>query len=1616
MFVFQDNDEERRNEKERNRRNCQTGRKQWRNDDDDDDDVKGMKTNSDFIGTSGNYSSPNYENITQNQIINVENDFAISLSSPDLIYEKVKTENYSEMADKISSCKKRRRIIKTGGGDNVDDGDGDEENDEDEKDAVVRDSKFKNDEIVKKVVTETVKEEKKISPTGNRQMMTDGGNPGKKRNWNKKIDETKLIKEFSYQYIKDPKVVDSNPSGIVGIDGFSKSIVKNRIKQLGLDELDGNGKDGFGKESNPINYYIDEAYMANLKNADSKLQEISLFALGESHPQCKEPSLEEVPEEKHQKSVKDLLADFEKKSQLAQERDALDQEKSFEDVSSKRCVFSDTETLLYDTSSDTEDKKIEPNPSILTNLKKFELADIEDELTEEEEGEEDRDEEVVAALSRRERIFSSCREMNRKKENGSNHKMKKLTTRLPDAKNENSPCSDIERIMSPVYAKSSLSESVTPLDNCDSTCVTPTIEKIKDNLEKTLPKENLTKKIQPEVSKEDETCENHYMPMTPSRRISAPPSDKSRSDSSLHSFLFGVDMEETYVEMTENGVASTVFDDPSKLFPERNGSKYCDVSGNKSVPHYDFLPSYRTSGSIREPEYMEVNTLLEILKEQDEKLKEHRNTIQDKSVKKTSQDVVVVPPTPPRSALPDILNSSTNRQNAKSDSSDADDESSKDLDSLDIPRHPRFSLSDTFRPASYYLGSAINDRDRNIVRLPNSSVENHDSSDSDLVSPPPIPNSLPPLDDLDTSLETERSLEINKPQNFTKFKQMDKEESKKLWSTPANNNINQENLDNSEDSKKKKRRPVSEDMLETLDETEQFFYEKPLVFSELDFVGNRSGLALDDECGDINLDQYLEELQLNSSVNTQLYTKSISENIYKSSEKDMHKNLMSSENMNKMTVNGKNLLKMNYANESNSTNTENVEHVNHERTKSNDEVHYENLQTLFPPPPPELYESSNEQSDRESNLTFYRGATFPEVPPPDNYCDSFDSTDKSKICFDPDTLQHQIVSPDVSAAAKTNSSFENQGAPYYYSDIIKNDKVDFTSSAPTERTVSGTRGHTGGGLHRYQQLNNQRDSGQEAIQLSKRNDIGRKVNPISQNYLGGINSNEANELDEVDKIAAELRTTSAHFMGAADKSGTVDMRNIYESDTLQRKKIPGNQTDVSGTKTPDMHHSQGVARNLYPQGIKNKFSDSGIMNSSSSPISSPLESQSRIRSRSVEGLLTDSEPAAQNQRRTVPTQHQNSPSVPSTSNSNTNSASRNHHPYEGDDLWDKDTLWRENLRKVSLRHTRSLDNLDDDVTWNSNQRQNPVEGKKENSGRSSVDHFTGSQNGMMQTGRRSADHFSLGTSKNKLSRNVTYVNDVVVRRNRSLDLTRECDENVAEREKIKPIKEMETVVVLSDSGILDCDDGVHYEKLTRNPPPSKLGSVPAVVTTTTATPTTSKWTSHSRENSKEIKRNAGLPMGKDVALKKIQSSRFPNDNNNISPVQTSNEKLPVQPLEREKLKQWDCLMSNGSVANEQVLDEKKMKNVGEENFVKDLTVKKSSEDVETVTDSDKYPNVIEQQQRQRRVVPEKKSQESTPSLEGKKTLEFLLLLFLRLFFFNIPRAKHFVVIFAKGTL
>lgn len=261
-----------------------------------------------------------------------------------------------------------------------------------------------------------------------------------------------------------------------------------------------------------------------------------------------------------------------------------------------------------------------------------------------------------------------------------------------------------------------------------------------------------------EKNDHDSSPEDHYLPMAPCKKsVFSGPGDlfyhtRSNSASSASQImiletLLSEDVENSYVEMTVG--------EDRAVAHSKNFSAAGDDAENKSdadKSHYEFL--YKASSSPNEPLYMEVTT----------KEKPKMETIQENSA------------TSGTPMLPDILNSS-NTLRIMTDSSDADDEASKELDPLEVPQHPRFSLSDTFRPASYYLSGGMSDH--NLLGL---SFDQPDSSDSDLVSPPSIPTSPPPLDDfsvpsLDMSLPLAQSSASQLPPPSPNARRSDYEDS-----------------------------------------------------------------------------------------------------------------------------------------------------------------------------------------------------------------------------------------------------------------------------------------------------------------------------------------------------------------------------------------------------------------------------------------------------------------------------------------------------------------------------------------------------------------------------------------------------------------------------------------------------------------------------------------------------------------------------------------------------------------------------------------------------------------------------------------------------------------------
>ncbi|XP_043247529.1 serine/arginine repetitive matrix protein 2-like [Amphibalanus amphitrite] len=199
----------------------------------------------------------------------------------------------------------------------------------------------------------------------------------------------------------------------------------------------------------------------------------------------------------------------------------------------------------------------------------------------------------------------------------------------------------------------------------------------------------------------------------------------------------GSQQDGTYMEMNPN-VLNLSFEASQSMFKKLSNHGLFLESNKYSEVHYEYMaPAGRG-----EPVYMEVPS-------------ENGDSAGPASPVTSSAAPTTTTPTaatPSPSKTPTAENKVDNKRKAESgkklknekrktekksssadsSASDADDEGSKEPER---PRSRRFSLSDTFRPASYYL-QMHDDR------------EQADSSDSDLVSPPPIPMSPPPMDEL----------------------------------------------------------------------------------------------------------------------------------------------------------------------------------------------------------------------------------------------------------------------------------------------------------------------------------------------------------------------------------------------------------------------------------------------------------------------------------------------------------------------------------------------------------------------------------------------------------------------------------------------------------------------------------------------------------------------------------------------------------------------------------------------------------------------------------------------------------------------------------------------------
>uniref|UniRef100_A0A182PQ72 Pleckstrin homology domain-containing protein n=1 Tax=Anopheles epiroticus TaxID=199890 RepID=A0A182PQ72_9DIPT len=230
--------------------------------------------------------------------------------------------------------------------------------------------------------------------------------------------------------------------------------------------------------------------------------------------------------------------------------------------------------------------------------------------------------------------------------------------------------------------------------------------------------------------------------------------------------------------------------------------------------------------------------------------------------------------------------------------------------------------------------------------------------------------------------------------------------------------------------------------------------------------------------------------------------------------------------------------------------------------------------------------------------------------------------------------------------SRNNSTLSSEGAPYYYSDLQVRARDEDVRDTPqhSRQASSGERYVPGGG----DTLNNQRDPG--GLRKPTTGSIFHIHNPL--NTL---------------KAANLLLHASAN-----EKHADIDRKNIYESERMGQK-------DVNKTIAASLAAGGGartVGRSSSSLGAPNEGT-----NVRQSTGSLGNNHQPQYGADGAFSLRTgDPEAAAPSSRRD--SMHQQ---ADTSAGSNISS---------GDQLWEEDTLWRDNLRRVSHIHAKSMDNLD----------------------------------------------------------------------------------------------------------------------------------------------------------------------------------------------------------------------------------------------------------------------------------------------------------------------------------
>lgn len=725
----------------------------------------------------------------------------------------------------------------------------------------------------------------------------------------------------------------------------------------------------------------------------------------------------------------------------------------------------------------------------------------------------------------------------------------------------------------------------------------------------------------------EEISESHYMPMTPKKSIISMSESNIFASSKLS--MNDVDNDNAYVEMTTMGFSTSILANDSK-------SSYELVCINKKSNHC------RTES---EPVYMELSHL----KNSTLSLNSEDPSTNSKSM---SKKIVNKKCTEKKNDngktdnLPDILKLTKNV--TLSESSDTEDENPSDLYNVDLRSRTRFSLSDTFRPASYYLG-----------------VTRPDSSDSEIVSPPPIPSSPPPMEELNTeeifssencdtirrkgknslnlsydqiprlhssnsslnSIKKDgiKTSRLSLPEQYLKYKIKKTDDSSSNYNTdnssptssdydlynklklqspsfsgslyPSNvsSPLRFDGMDSSSmDEQRMKRRPISEDSMSEI-ESDRF----------------------DQDIPDIDLNAYLNNLQSsNLYADKQIDNQWTQDSILSDVPFIKPPEVFRSEN-DKIFYDNINFLK-------------------------NDECAINNEQRRKAVDIESKFDLSNINDNPKIASTPKTFKTQPAMNYSHPRTASMDSTTShsSKRSYGSRSDNNasysgfdiSMLSPVHSRVSSNISELSAQSAPYYYKDVhpIESSIANNGNGSGSNLSLSYATGQT-------PKLNNMRE-------------VGLKRNGISHIH---------NQLDG----SITSTVISEEILNAANKNPLIDSKNLYGRDVKVEKNVSKELT------------TGYVANKLYgrSEGVKaNRVVENKVLNN----ITPPKTNNTTIQC---------------NNDRNV-----------SNTYSNLSRMDRSNHVVsevlnessDGNSLWEEDEIWRERLRRVSHRHARSLDDLD----------------------------------------------------------------------------------------------------------------------------------------------------------------------------------------------------------------------------------------------------------------------------------------------------------------------------------